>query len=976
MTIVHGFELLRDQYIAEFDTRAGFYRHVKTGAELLSLINNDENKVFGIVFRTPPADSTGVAHILEHAVLCGSRKYPLKEPFVELLKGSLKTFLNAFTYPDKTCYPVASQNARDFYNLIDVYLDAVFYPRITPHVLQQEGWHFELDDPNGPLSYKGVVFNEMKGVYSSPDSVLSEITQQSLFPDNTYGLDSGGNPAEIPNLTFEQFKAFHQKHYHPSNARIFFYGDDDPEERLRIVNEYLDGFERMEIDSRIHPQPCFGEPKRVEHPFAAGKGDDGDAADSSKGMVTVNWLLTEEPDAETSLALQILHYALLGMPGSPLRKALIDSGLGDDLAGVGLETDLRQIYFSTGMKGVEPKNGDRVEALILEVLTSLAREGIDPQTVEAALNSVEFMLRENNSGSYPRGLVLMLHSLTTWLYDRDPLALLAFEAPLAAIKSGIASKKNYLEDMIDRFLLKNTHRTTVILTPDSELEEKAEAAEKERLEEIRRSMSSDELQKIIENARELRRRQETPDSPEALAAIPTLKIEDLEKKNKPIPLALLEQNGVRTLYHDIFTNRITYLDLAFDLHSLDREYLPYVRLFGRSLTEMGTEREDFVSLTQRISQKTGGIRPEIFTSSIRGSEKSAAWLLLRGKSMVDHSGDLLEILKDVLLTTRFDNRERFKQMVLEEKARQERKLVPSGHMVVNQRLRAHFSEADWATEQIQGISYLMFIRKLARAVDEDWKSVLETLEAMRKLLVNRSGMLLNVTLDEPNWKQWESAVSEFLGRLPLDAAQTREWLIERPPAHEGLIIPSLVNYVGKGVNLNGTGYSENGSTLVITGYLRNSWLWDRVRVQGGAYGAMCLMDRHSGTLTFVSYRDPNLIKTLENFDQTTEFLRNTRITEAELTKGIIGTIGSIDAYLLPDAKGYVSMVRALRGETEESLQRMRDEVLATRSDDFKAFADVLEHFRNEGIVKVLGSQSALEQTASDRPGWLSLLKVL
>lgn len=444
MEIIHGFQLFRDQDIPELNTRAKLFRHVKTGAELLSLENDDENKVFGITFRTPPTDATGVAHILEHSVLCGSRKYPVKEPFVELLKGSLQTFLNAFTYPDKTCYPVASQNLQDFYNLIDIYLDAVFYPRLTPHIFQQEGWHYELENPDDPLIFKGVVFNEMKGAFSSPDRMLAEYSRHSLFPDTTYGLQSGGHPQHIPDLTYAQFKTFHQSYYHPSNARIFFYGDSPAEDRLRLVNDYLEDFEPLEIDSAVRLQPCFDQPKHIEHFYAVSQ----DAGAGKKDMVTVNWLLAETSDPETNLALHVLEHILIGMPASPLRKALIDSGLGEDLAGVGLEDELRQMYFSTGLKGINVQSANQVEALILQTLTRLAEEGIDPHTIEAALNTIEFRLRENNTGDFPRGLLLMLRSLTAWLYNGDPLALLAFEAPLASIKARLADDGTYFEDMI------------------------------------------------------------------------------------------------------------------------------------------------------------------------------------------------------------------------------------------------------------------------------------------------------------------------------------------------------------------------------------------------------------------------------------------------------------------------------------------------------------------------------------------------
>ncbi len=478
MTIMHGFELVREQEIPELKTRARLFRHGKTGAELLSLENDDENKVFGITFRTPPKDSTGAPHILEHSVLCGSRKYPVKEPFVELVKGSLNTFVNAFTFPDKTSYPVASTNLQDFYNLIDVYLDAVFYPLITPLTLAQEGWHYELDAVDSPLIYKGVVYNEMKGAYSSPDNVLGRHSQQSLYPDTTYGCDSGGDPEKIPELTYEAFKAFHERYYHPSNSRIFFYGDDHPEERLRLINGYLQDFEHIDPDSGVQLQPRFAIPRRVALPYDAGAGED--AQDDHKAYITVNWLLPETGDPETTLGLGILEHILVETPASPLRKALIDSGLGEDLVGGGLDTGLRQMNFSTGLKGVSPQDTQKVEALIIDTLARLAQDGIDPETVAASLNTVEFRLRENNTGSFPRGLSLMLRALTTWLHDSDPIAPLAFQVPLFSIKTRLDSGERYFENLIRDCLVDNMHRSTVILEPDPDLSKRREAAEKER----------------------------------------------------------------------------------------------------------------------------------------------------------------------------------------------------------------------------------------------------------------------------------------------------------------------------------------------------------------------------------------------------------------------------------------------------------------------------------------------------------------
>ncbi len=971
MNIIHGFELLRQQEISELKTQAKLFRHVKTGARLLALENDDENKVFGITFRTPPHDSTGIAHIMEHSVLCGSRKFPVKEPFVELIKGSLNTFVNAFTYPDKTCYPVASTNLQDLYNLIEVYLDAVFYPRLTPFTMQQEGWHYELEKPEAPLAFKGVVFNEMKGNYSSPDRLLGEYSQRALFPNHTYGVDSGGDPKHIPDLTFEQFMAFHQKYYHPSNAYIYFYGNDHSEERFRRVNEYLKDFDRAAAASEIPLLPRFDQPKKFTYKFDAGE----DAASGKKGRVAVNWLLTETTDRANTLALKILTHVLIGTPASPLHKALIDSGLGEEVTG-GIESDLRQMYFSAGLIGIAAAEADKVEALIDDTLRRLAEDGIDPQTVEASLNTFEFRLRENNTGSFPRGLSLMLRALTTWLYDGDPLTPLTFEAPLEAIKARVAAKERFFEKMIHQNFLQNPHRATVMLAPDAEAGKLDETAEKARLAEARTAMSEDDLQNTIHNTLELKRRQVTPDSPEALATIPMLKLSDLDKLNKKIPLAVIEKNQHKILYHDLFTNGIFYLDVGFDLHALPQELLAYLPLFSRCLTQIGTEKENFVQLLQRIGQKTGGIGTSRYTSTLQNAEASTAWLFVRAKAMRHQLDDLLAILRDILLTVKLDDRERFRQMVLEKKASLESSLVPSGSGFVSTRLSARFSEAGWLDEQMGGVSYLFFLRQLEKDVEANWPKVLAALEQIRSALIARDRMICNVTVDEANYQYFEPKLTAFLEALPSQPAPLAKWTPEYRSEFEGLTIPAQVNYVGKAANLYRLGYQFHGSALVISNYLRTTWLWERVRVQGGAYGGFCSFGRRSGMFTFTSYRDPNLAATLENYDGASRFLRETDLSGEELTKSIIGTIGDLDAYQLPDAKGYTSMARYLAGETEDERQQLRDEVLSTGVKDFRRFAEALEQVKQHGQVVVLGSPQAIAAANAGRQDWLKVTKVL
>jgi Zn-dependent M16 (insulinase) family peptidase len=954
-----AFKLVREETVPELNSTAKLYVHNKTGARLLSVINDDENKVFGINFRTTPSDSTGVPHILEHSVLNGSEKYPVKEPFVELLKGSLATFVNAFTFPDKTCYPVASQNVQDFYNLIDVYMDAVLHPLISEQTLMQEGWHFEINDRSDPLAYKGVVFNEMKGAYSSPDGVLETRVIQSLFPKHLYGVDSGGDPQDIPNLTYENFRNFWEAYYHPSNSFIFFYGNDDPEMRLQLMEGYLKGYKKKKVKSVVKDAKPFKKPKKVEYFYDAG----GEQDIEKKNYLVVNWKLADTSDPVLNYSLRILAHILIETPASPLKKALLDSGLGEDLAGIGMESELRYFIFSVGLKGTRRRHAKKIEKLIFDTLESLALDGIDPDMVAASMNTVEFRLRENNTGAYPVGIALMRRVLTTWIHDEDPFKLLAFEAPLTEIKNRLATNPRYFESLISRYLLDNVHRTILRLTPDPELGRRLEEEEKARLSNIRESLSDSQIASMIEDTKKLKVRQETPDSAEALETLPVLKREDLEKQSSTIPIEALESQGARVLYHDLFTNGIVYLDLGFDLHTLPKELLPLTEIFARALLETGTDTEDYVKLSQRIGKSTGGIHSTTVTTTSFDTRESIVSLFLRGKATVAQSSELLNILQDILLRANFDNKERLKQIVLEEKAGLEAGLVPSGHIFVNQRLRAQFGESGWAKDQMAGIGYLQALRELATEIDKKWKSVLKKLESMREALINRNALICNVTLDGTNWTTFQPQLDSFLAALPAKEVKRSAFGVQPEHKKEGLGIPAQVNYVGKGANLYEFGYQFDGSAEVINGYLRMAYLWEKIRVQGGAYGGFSVFDDASGVLTFLSYRDPNVATTLENYDKAANFLKTldaSRLTENELTKAIIAAIGDLDAYQLPDAKGYTSMLRYLTGRTDAMRQKIRDQVLSTNGEDFIAFGEVLEKVAQSNAVTVMGSQSALE----------------
>ena len=710
--------------------------------------------------------------------------------------------------------------------------------------------------------------------------------------------------------------------------------------------------------------------KSITKSYAAGD-------ENAKSFLTLNWLLPEHADPELDLALTILEHILLGSPASPLRRALIEFGLGEDLAGAGLEKDLRYIYFSSGLKGIKQDNADKVAVLIDAILAQLTADGIDPDTIAASINTVEFRLRENNTGLYPRGLFVLLRALRFWLYEQDPFAQLAFEVPLKSIKSRINTGEKYFEDLIQKYLIDNQHRTRVLLVPDPNLNQQQDDEEKAKLSQIQSGLTEGEIEKIITETQLLKKIQETPDPPEALATIPTLKLENIEKQHKPIPLTELSLAGSRVLYHDLPTNGIFYLDLGFDMHSVQQEYLPYLGLFGRALLEMGTQTEDFVTLTQRIGRDTGGIQPAFLTTMVRDSDRSETYLFLRGKSTVSQTGKLLSILRDVLQKTQFDNQERFRQIVLEEKARREAQLVPRGHIVVNGRLKSKFDEAGWLSEQVNGLDFLFFLRQLAEDIETNWPKVLAALEAVRKPLLDRSKMLSNVTVNGADWTGIEPQLNEFLADLPQGGGETPTWKPAYNAASEGLTIPAKVNYVGKGLSLYTAGYNLHGSISVINKYLGTTWLWEKIRVQGGAYGGFSTFDQLSGVFNYLSYRDPNLLASLENYNGTGQFLRKLDLSPDELFKSVIGAIGGIDAYMFPDIKGFTSLQRYLTNQTDEFLQNYRDQVLSTTKQDFVTFGELLDEIKDDDRVVVLGALKGLSEANDEMGGdWIDIQKVV
>ncbi len=960
---MQDFELLIEKNVQEVSGVARIWRHKKTGAELLSICNNDENKCFGVTLRTPPSDSTGVAHILEHSVLCGSEKFPVREPFVELLKGSLQTFLNAFTFPDKTCYPVASTNLQDFYNLIDVYIDAVFHPRITEDIFHQEGWHVEADSPDGPWQFKGVVYNEMKGVYSTPDSMLAEASQQAVFPDMLYSLDSGGHPPTILTLSYENFKAFHTSFYHPSNARFFFWGDDPEEKRLEIIAAELARFDARPANSAIPLQKHLDLPRHLEFPYATSAQSDDDDAESNenKTMFTVNWLLCETAETETALLLEMLEHILEGLPGSPLRKALIESGLGEDTTGIGLETDLRQMYYSVGLKGLAHKNVAEAELLIFDTLASLVETGIPADAIEAAVNSVEFHLRENNSGRFPRGLSAMVQSLSTWLYDGDPLAPLAWEEPLAAIKARLAKGEKIFEEAIEQYFLKNEHRSTVVLVPDPFLAAQREEAEAAHLQRLHEACTPAEREELVVETERLRALQEEPDSDEALASIPALTPKDVPTKNALLPIHIVPTSSpARTEYivHELDTSGVVYVNALLSLRSVPEKLLPLVPLFGRALTEMGTATKDFVTLGTHMARKTGGVWAAPFFTTHKESKEPLAYLSVGGKVVRDKIDDLFAIFHEILFSQRLDQQERFMQMALEAKARLEHGLLAGGHSTVSTRIRAKGTRIGQLEELTGGISYLSTVRELIQRVESDWPSVLADLQELYKLTVHKQDCIIDCTADGRSLSLVEKHATKLRDALPTHDLAAQQWNTISLPRAEVFTAPAQINFVGKGANLFDMGYTYHGSAQVILRHLRMGYLWEKVRVQGGAYGAFCALDRLNGMLVQASYRDPGVKETLAVYDKTCEYLRTFDPTQRELDGAIVGAIGDLDSYMLPDAKGAASLTRHLCGDTEEARQRMRDEILSTTKAHFNDFADIMKQVADSGVICILGGTKA------------------
>ncbi len=1028
-----NYKLLKEEHLNEVNGLARLWEHTKTKAQILSICNDDENKSFGVTFRTPPKNSTGVAHILEHSVLCGSEKYPVKEPFVELLKSSLQTFLNAMTFPDKTTYPVASTNLQDFYNLVDVYLDAVFFPRIDESVLSQEGWHIHADDADtSKWHFKGVVFNEMKGVYSSPDSVLAEETQHAVFPDHLYGLDSGGNPEDILNLSYKEFKDFHSRYYHPSNARFFFWGDDPEDARLERLSEVLDKFEAITVDSFVGLQKPLDYERKIEAVYAAQEADDAeddddayaeidalmradntesanntDENDADKNAaedindddfayvspaqsqgpknahVTVSWLLCEGKDAEEIMVLEMLEHILIGLAGSPLRKALMDSGLGEDVTGCGLETDLRQAYFSIGLRSIAQNDGDRTELLIMDTLARITEEGIDDKTIQSSLSMIEFVLRENNTGSFPRGLSAMIQSLSTWLYDEDPFLPLAWEKPLANIKKRLASGEKIFENAIKKWFLDNMHRVCVVLLPDENLAEQREEREAARLSQMIENLNDKEKEQIVLISKELTEAQEREDSEEALATIPTLTLSDIPRHGKENPLEIIQapssaknsavaSDDLTLLHHEVDSTGILYTRILLPLENVTQEEFPLISLYCRALTEMGTQKRDFVDLGLEISVQTGGLDVSTTVHTLIDTDEPLVYLKIYAKAVEEKIPALCDLMREIITQPNFAHKERFLQMAWEDKARYEQGIVPAGHNLLASYLSGMFSKSGYISEAMGGVPYWDFIRKLPEIADANYAEIESKLLALHKKVMCFHKPIVSLTGSALLLKKG-ACFADLVRELPVYSGEKAKRNYELCAKATGLIVPAQVNYVGLGGSLKETGYMYQGSSHVITRFMRMGYLWDRVRVQGGAYGCFVRYARSTGNFLFASYRDPNVERSLDIYKNAANYIGNLSLTKEELTKSIVGAVGDIDTYNLPSAKGNAALWEYMSGYTKEMRAKTREEVLATSLSDFHDFAPYLQKLIDNATPVALGGPAVSEYASTHKWETIKLL---
>ena len=930
--------------------------HKKTKARLFLVSNDDENKVFCIGFRTPPDNDCGLPHILEHSVLCGSDKFPLKDPFVELVKGSLNTFLNAMTYPDKTVYPVASCNDKDFHNLMDVYMDAVLHPNIYKEekIFRQEGWHYELESKDAPLIYNGVVYNEMKGAYSSPESILDSVTQKTLFPDTCYGKDSGGDPVHIPELSYEKFLDFHRTYYHPSNSYIYLYGDMDMAEKLTWLDEeYLSHYEERPVDSRIREQKAFAEPVEREFSYSITEGE----SEEDATYLSVNTVVGDDLDPKLYVAFQILEYTLLDAPGAPLKQALIDAGIGKDVMG-GYESGILQPYFSVIAKDANKEQKGEFLAIVKGTLRKLADQGINRKSLLAGMNYFEFKYREADYGSAPKGLMYGLQCLDSWLYDGDPMTHLCYQETFDFLKKEV--ENGYFEQLIRDYLLANPFEAVIVVAPEKNLTAKEDEKLAKKLAAYKASLSEEELEKLVTATRELKEYQDTPSTPEILAKIPLLKREDIEKKAETFFWKEKEEGGIKVLHHNFFTSGIGYLKVLFNTEVLPQEDLPYAGLLKSILGSISTEHYSYSDLTSEIHLNSGGVDFSVTSyPDLADPERFTGAFVASIRVLYDKLDFGFTILEEILNHSVFTDEKRLGEVIQETRSRAKMKLENAGHSTAVSRATSYFSATAYYNELTGGTAYYHFLEQLEKDYANKKGEIMARLQEVSRKLFTRANMLVNYTADDKGYEQLPQNLKLLADKLPQGSGEKHAFTHPVKNVNEGLKTSAQVDYVARCGNFRDAGLEYTGALKILQVILSYDYLWLNIRVKGGAYGCMSGFGR-SGEGYLVSYRDPNLKETNDIYEGIPAYLEAFDPDERDMTKYVIGTISNLDAPLTPSVKGSRGLSAYLSGVTEEMMQTERDQILGAAKEDIRALAAQVRAVLATGSFCVVGNEEKIE----------------
>jgi Zn-dependent M16 (insulinase) family peptidase len=954
------YEILDEHRVEDVQSDGFILRHKKSGARIAILSNNDDNKVFYIGFRTPPEDETGVPHIIEHTTLCGSKKFPVKDPFIELAKGSLNTFLNAMTYPDKTVYPVASCNDQDFKNLMDVYLDAVFNPNITKYeeIFKQEGWHYELTGKDDELKINGVVYNEMKGAYSSPDEVLSSQIYRSLFPDNTYSKDSGGNPEYIPKLTYEAYLDFYHKYYHPSNSYIYLYGDMDVVERLEWLDkEYLSLYDYKKVNSEINKQPAFDEIKNVEAQYSITMDD----SQENKTYLSYNRVVGDSLDEMLYQAFDVLDYALVSSPGAPVKQALIDAGIGDDVYG-SYDAGILQPVFSFVAKNANASQADEFESIIENTLKEVVKTGINKEALLAGINSSEFKFREADFGQFPKGLLFGLNCLDSWLFD-DMKPFIHLECLDTFAKLRRAVDTDYFEKLIQEYLLDNTHGSSVTVKPKRGLGNEREEALAKELSDYKASLSDEEIKKLIEDTEHLKKYQEEPSSDEDLRKLPMLTRADMKKNAMPFSNIEDELLDVKVVRHDIESNGIDYISFLFDAGDFAQSELGYLGFFTNALGLVSTEKYSYTDLANATNIYTGGISTGTASHpDIKDRNNFVFKFEVKLKVLEKNLDKALELMEQMLLTSDFTDTKRLGELVAQIKARLQANLSSSGHLVAAMRSMSSFSRYALYQDELKGIAFYRSICRIEKELSESPKSVSDKLAAIAKKLFARNRMLISFTGNNEAYGNAKPSLEKVIAGFDKMSAVGNQAEVHFNTAKEAFIDASQIQYVAKTGDFICEGYEYTGALRLLRIILSYDYLWINVRVKGGAYGCMNTFLR-SGESYFVSYRDPNLSDTLDVYDRIPEYIKSFSPDERDMTKYIIGTFSALDTPMNPEAKGSRSLSAYLEGITYEQIQKERNEILNAQPEDIRRLADLVEAVLKKDSICVIGNENMIKESA-------------